>query len=155
MTENGARGMVTETDGPGMETENGDPEMVTGNGDPEMVTNAKEGAGIPTEDKEEVTELEVKRIGTGKMVEKITPKNHAKEVAKAEIREKDRAPGTGKTKGNKIIEKTLTKIVPARNQKARRLHRRKAWEVSCPNFLASKTFFGLQNEMIHAHSGSI
>jgi hypothetical protein len=173
MTENGDQGMVTEIDDPemvtendvlGMVTETGDPEMVTKNvvrgmvtetGDPKMVTNAKEGAGILTEDKEEMTELAVERKETGKMVEKITPKNHAKEVAKTETREKDRAPETGKARGNKIIEKTLTKIVPTRNQKARRLHRRKAWEVFCPNFLASKTSFGPQNEMIHAHSGSI
>ena len=140
MTENGAREMVTETE------------------DPEMVTNAKEakeGAWILTEDKEEVTELEVKRIGIGKTVEKQTPKNHAKEVMKIEIKEKDRALGTEKTRGNEIIKKTLTKIVPARNQKARKLPRRKAWEGFFPNFLASKTSFGPQNEIIHAHSGSI
>ena len=138
--------MVTGTGDPEVVTENGAREMVTETGDPEMVTNAKEaktlakeGAWILTEDKEEVTELEVKRIGTGKMVEKITPKNHAKEVARIEIREKDHALGIGKTRGNEIIKKTLTKIVPARNQKARRLHQRKAWEVFCPNFLASKT----------------
>lgn len=155
MTEKGAQGMVTETGDPEMVTEKGDQGMVTKIVDPEMATNAKEGAGIPTEDKEEVSELEVQRIGIGKMVEKVTPKNHIKEVTKAEIRKKDRALGIGKTRGNKIIEKTLTKIVPVRNPKARRLLRRKAWEGSCQNFLASKTSFGPQNKMIHASSGSI
>ena len=135
--------MVTETDDPEMVTETGDPEMVTGNGDPEMVTNAKEGAGILTEDKEEMTELAVERKETGKMAEKT------------ETREKGRAPETEKTRGNEIIKKTLTKIVPARSQNARKLPQRKAWVGFCPNFLASKTSFGPQNEVIHAHSGSI
>ena len=158
VTENGAREMVTETGDPGMVTENGAREMVTETGDPGMVTNAKAaktGAGILTEDKEEVTELEVKRIGIGKTVEKQTLKNHAKEVGKTDLKEKGRAPGTEKAGGSKESRTTPEEIVPARNQKARRLQQRKAWEVFCPNFLASKTSFGPQNEVIHAHSGSI
>ena len=136
--------------------------MATETGAPRMVTNAKvaktlakEEAGIPTEDEEGTTELEVERKETAKTVEKQTSKNLAKEVTKIEIKEKDHAPETEKTRGNEIIKKTLTKIVLTRSQNARKLPRRKAWEGFCPNFLASKTSFGPQHEVIHAQSGSI
>ena len=171
MIENGALGMVTETDGLGMAIENGalgmvtetgGLGMVTENGVPGMVTIvkmaktlAKEETGIPTEDEEEMTELEVEKKGTGKTAEKQTPKNHAKEVTKIEIKAKDRVLGTEKAGGSKERRTTPEKIVPVRSQNARRLPRRKAWEVFWPNFLASKTSFGPQNEVIHAHSGSI
>ncbi len=136
--------------------------MATETGVPRMVTNpkvaktlAKEETGIPTEDEEGTTELEVERKETAKTVEKQTPRNLAKEVTKIEIKEKDHAPETEKTRENEVIKKTLTKIVPARSQNGRKLPRRKAWEGFYPNFLVSKTSFGPQNEVIHAHSGSI
>ena len=171
MIENGALGVVIENDDPEMVIENDDPEMVIGNGDPEMViengvpgmvttvrmakTLAKKETGIPTEDEEGTTELEVEKKGTGKTAEKQTPKSHAKEVTKIEIKAKDRALGTEKAGGSKERRTTPEKIVPVRSQNTRRLHRRKAWVDFWPNFLASKTFFGPQNEVIHAHSGSI
>ena len=158
--ENGDPGMVIENGVPGMVIENGVPGMVTENGVPRMVTIvkmaktlAKEETGIPTEDEEETTEVEKK--GTGKTAEKQTPKNHAKEVTKIEIKAKDRALGTEKAGASKERRTTPEKIVPVRSQNTRRLHRRKAWVDFWPNFLASKTFFGPQNEVIHAHSGSI
>ena len=154
--------MVTETGALGMAIENGDLGMVTENGVPGMETIvkmaktlAKEETGIPTEDEEEMTELEVEKKGTGKTAEKQTPKNHAKEVTTIEIKAKDRVLGTEKAGGSKERRTTPEKIVPVRSQNTRRLHRRKAWVDFWPNFLASKTFFGPQNEVIHAHSGSI
>ena len=78
--------------------------MATETGVPRMVTNAKvaktlakEETGIPTEDEEGTTELEVERKETAKTVEKQTSRNLAKEVTKIEIKEKDHAPETEKT----------------------------------------------------------
>ena len=137
MIENGALGMVTETDGLGMAIENGalgmvtetgGLGMVTENGVPGMVTIvkmaktlAKEETGIPTEDEEEMTELEVEKKGTGKTAEKQTPKNHAKEVTKIEIKAKDRVLGTEKAGGSK--ERRTT---PRKNRSGEKPKRKEA-----------------------------